>query len=82
MQGVDWDEGLGSSEIFRIAGPGHQGWSTRVKTELGNYDYLLGADVRKASSPNTHHDYGMHRSITAILKSVRTSPIGAPGCWK
>ncbi len=31
------------SGVFRIAGPGrHRGWSRRVDTELGNYDYLLG----------------------------------------
>ena len=31
--------------VFRITGPGHQGWSRNVDNELGNYDYLLGIDV-------------------------------------
>ena len=44
-QGVDWDELTRLKGVYRIVGPGHQGWSRWVDNELGNYDYLLGADV-------------------------------------
>ncbi|CCA66645.1 related to alpha-amylase [Serendipita indica DSM 11827] len=44
--GIDWDSRGKKSGVFRITGPGHhQGWSQRVDDELGNYDYLLGADI-------------------------------------
>lgn len=45
MIGVDWDHLTKTQEIYRITAPGHKGWSDRVDTENGNYDYLLGADV-------------------------------------
>ncbi|KAI0684103.1 alpha amylase [Cytidiella melzeri] len=44
--GVDWDHRTKSKGIFRIEGPPHKGWSRYVDKELGNYDYLLGVDVR------------------------------------
>ncbi|KAF8554389.1 glycoside hydrolase family 13 protein [Imleria badia] len=43
--GLDWDGLTQTSGIFRISSKGHKGWSTRVDTELGNYDYLLGIDI-------------------------------------
>jgi alpha-amylase len=32
--------------VFRFAGGTHEGWSRWVDRENGNYDYLLGVDVR------------------------------------
>lgn len=32
--------------VYRITGESHRGWSRFVDSELGNYDYLLGVDVR------------------------------------
>ncbi|KAG8935957.1 hypothetical protein FRC02_005432 [Tulasnella sp. 418] len=43
--GVDWDELTKKKAIYRIVGQGHKGWSKKVDTELGNYDYLLGIDI-------------------------------------
>ncbi|KAL1949454.1 hypothetical protein VTO73DRAFT_8335 [Trametes versicolor] len=43
--GLDWDHRTRTKGVFRITGPGHQGWSRWVDTELGNYDYLLGIDI-------------------------------------
>ena len=45
--GVDWDQITKKNEIYRMT---NKIWSPRVDDELGNYDYLLGADVR----PNTY----------------------------
>jgi hypothetical protein len=47
--GVDWDQRTNAKDIYRITGEGHKGWSKHVDKELGNYDYLLGADVRPIS---------------------------------
>ena len=44
--GIDWDRKTRTKNIFRIVGSGHKGWSRNVDRELGNYDYLMGADVR------------------------------------
>ena len=41
-------------EIYRIIGPNHKGWSRNVDKELGNYDYLLGADVSIVITPASH----------------------------
>ncbi|KAF8626998.1 hypothetical protein AX15_004582 [Amanita polypyramis BW_CC] len=43
--GVDWDRKTRTKGIYRIVGPNHKGWSKHVDRELGNYDYLLGADI-------------------------------------
>ncbi|KIM84842.1 glycoside hydrolase family 13 protein [Piloderma croceum F 1598] len=43
--GVDWDQRTNAKGIYRITGEGHKGWSKHVDKELGNYDYLLGADI-------------------------------------
>lgn len=43
--GVDWDHKTKTKGIYRIISPEHEGWSRNVDTELGNYDFLLGADV-------------------------------------
>ena len=45
-RGVDWDERTRTKEIFFIHGQRRKNWSKHVANELGNYDYLLGADVR------------------------------------
>lgn len=44
FSGVDYDGLTGSTDIFRIAGPG-KGWSQGVDRENGNYDFLMGNDV-------------------------------------
>ncbi|KAI0264421.1 glycoside hydrolase family 13 protein [Gloeopeniophorella convolvens] len=43
--GIDWDHRSQKREVYKLVGKGHKGWSTNVDEELGNYDYLLGADV-------------------------------------
>ena len=45
LPGVDWDHRTQTQGIFRITGNGKKGWSRRVDTELGNYDYLLGKAI-------------------------------------
>lgn len=45
FSGVDWDDITKISGVYRITSEGHQGWSQHVSKELGNYDYLFGADV-------------------------------------
>lgn len=40
--GVDYDELEGTTGIYRFVG---KEWSREVSNELGNYDYLMGADV-------------------------------------
>ncbi|KAH6913114.1 alpha amylase [Coprinopsis sp. MPI-PUGE-AT-0042] len=63
--GLDWDQKTETKGVFRITGPGHQGWSRNVDNELGNYDYLLGVDPP--------------RSIIAIHPFKRTYSTG--GTW-
>ncbi|KAG9315333.1 glycoside hydrolase superfamily [Chiua virens] len=43
--GLDWDDLTQSRGVYRISSPNHKGWSRRVDSELGNYDYLLGVDI-------------------------------------
>ncbi|KZT20149.1 glycoside hydrolase family 13 protein [Neolentinus lepideus HHB14362 ss-1] len=43
--GIDWDHLTRSSAVFRIPTAQRKGWSHLVDTELGNYDYLMGADI-------------------------------------
>ncbi|KAF8486078.1 alpha amylase [Russula ochroleuca] len=43
--GIDWDQRTRKQGIYQLVGKGHKGWSPNVDNELGNYDYLLGADV-------------------------------------
>ena len=46
MTGVDWDQSAKKSAIYKLAGPGHQGWSKRVDSELGNCEFAeLGFDL-------------------------------------
>ena len=45
--GIDWDHRTRTEGVYRIVSPKHRGWSRHVDRELGNYDYLLGADVRR-----------------------------------
>lgn len=44
--GVDFDQKTKTKKIYRFVGPGHKGWSRNVDDELGNYDFLMGNDVR------------------------------------
>ena len=43
FDGIDWDQDRAKNAIFKFAG---KDWDNEVdSTELGNYDYLMGADV-------------------------------------
>ena len=44
FSGVDYDNLTGKTAIYKIAGE-NKGWSENVDSELGNYDYLMNADV-------------------------------------
>ena len=44
FSGVDFDQRTGEQAIFRILGDG-KGWSQDTSDELGNYDYLMFADI-------------------------------------
>jgi hypothetical protein len=46
LVGIDYDQRTKKQEVYKIVGKGHKGWSPNVDNELGNYDYLLGADVK------------------------------------
>ena len=47
FSGVDYDKSTDESAIFRIIGE-NKGWNLGVSTELGNYDYLMFADIDHA----------------------------------
>ena len=47
--GVDWDQRTKTNGVYRIVSRRHKGWSRYVDKENGNYDYLLGCDVRMDS---------------------------------
>lgn len=53
LAGIDWDARTQKRGVYQIVGKGHRGWSPNVDNELGNYDYLLGADVRLFVTPST-----------------------------
>ena len=44
FSGVDYDNLTGKNAIYKIAGE-NKGWAENVDSELGNYDYLMNADV-------------------------------------
>jgi alpha-amylase len=44
--GVDWDHVTKEKGVFKIIEGRSRGWNKNVSMELGNYDYLLGVDVR------------------------------------
>ena len=44
FSGVDYDNLTGKTAIYKIAGE-NKGWAENVDSELGNYDYLMNADV-------------------------------------
>jgi len=43
--GIDWDARERIKGVFKITQARPKGWSQHVSNELGNYDYLLGADI-------------------------------------
>ncbi|RMD39266.1 hypothetical protein DV735_g5857, partial [Chaetothyriales sp. CBS 134920] len=45
FSGVDYDESRKTKGIYKFVGPGKKGWAEDVDGELGNYDYLMFADV-------------------------------------
>lgn len=42
FDGIDWDQDRATASIFRFKG---KDWDSSVDKELGNYDYLMGADI-------------------------------------
>lgn len=42
FDGIDWDQDRAVKSIFKFAG---KDWDKEVDSELGNYDYLMGADL-------------------------------------
>lgn len=54
FSGVDWDQKLAKSEIYKILGP-NKDWAPDVSTENGNYDYLMFADLEH-SNPEVCND--------------------------
>ncbi len=42
FDGIDWDQDAKQSGIYKFEG---KDWNGEVDTELGNYDYLMGADI-------------------------------------
>jgi hypothetical protein len=80
--GVDWDQRAQKREVYRIVGKGHKGWSPNVDKELGNYDYLLGADVGSFVTTSIPIIDMPHRSTSGIPMSRKictTGPIGFCG---
>ncbi|KAA1467518.1 glycoside hydrolase family 13 protein [Dentipellis sp. KUC8613] len=53
--GLDWDHQTKTQGVYRIFSDTHPGWSRNVVDELGNYDYLLGADIDH-SNPEVQRD--------------------------
>ncbi|KAI0001425.1 alpha amylase [Russula compacta] len=65
--GVDWDHRTRKRGIYKILGKGHKGWSPNVDKELGNYDYLVGADV-DFRHPDVQED--MHNWSDWVLRTT------------
>ena len=55
LSGIDWDQRTRKKGVYKIVEKGHNGWSPNVDNELGNYDYLLGADVGSFIRTSTTH---------------------------
>ncbi|RMZ77870.1 hypothetical protein DV738_g4198, partial [Chaetothyriales sp. CBS 135597] len=55
FSGVDYDDSRKSKNIYKFVGPGKNGWAEDVDGELGNYDYLMFADV-DYSQPSVRED--------------------------
>lgn len=45
ITGIDWDKTSQQNAIYKLIGEKHRGWSPNVDQELGNYDYLMGANL-------------------------------------
>ena len=71
--GVDWDHKTRTKGVYRIVEPGHKGWSRNVDTELGNYDFLLGVDVRWTCHCCENHIEHAFRLTTLTPTSRKTS---------
>ncbi len=55
FSGVDYDNISGEKGIFRIVGE-NKGWNLGVSGEMGNYDYLMFADINHAH-PEVREDF-------------------------
>ena len=62
--GIDWDQTTKKRGVYRNT---NKHWSLRVDDELGNYDYLLGADVRSAA-------HTLKRALSDYLKVDHNHP--------
>ena len=71
LAGIDYDNRTKKQGVYKIVGKGHKGWSPNVDKELGNYDYLLGADVKTFIRPLV---------LTSLTLAVGRS--SAPRCPK
>ena len=45
FSGVDYDAATHTNAIYKFTGPKKPGWATDVDSELGNYDYLMSANL-------------------------------------
>ncbi|KAK7050974.1 hypothetical protein VNI00_005086 [Paramarasmius palmivorus] len=80
--GVDWDQRSKTRQIFRISGGGHKGWSENVDRELGNYDYLLGADVSNSTPRTISFAEPVSRLIIATRPLKKICYNGVNGYYK
>ncbi len=55
FSGVDYDAATHTNAIYKFTGPTKPGWAIDVDTELGNYDYLMFANV-DYSQPSVRQD--------------------------
>ena len=54
FSGVDYDQREGKQGVFRILGE-NKGWNLGVSNEMGNYDYLMFADIDHAHPEVKNH---------------------------
>lgn len=72
FSGIDWDDDTRTKGIYKFVGDGYTtkpGWSTDVDNELGNYDYLMFADI----------DYSQQDVQTDVLNWATWLPTQVPG---
>ena len=80
---MDWDAKTRKKGVYRIVSDKHKGWSQFVDKELGNYDYLLGIDVRLSIDFGVAFNaYRSRRSTIATPKYAKTCWHGRPGCYR
>ena len=75
FSGIDWDAANKRNAIFKIVENGKD-WSRSVTNELGNYDYLMFADV-DFTHPEVRNDVKMWGEW--IVKGMNLSGIRLDG---